>query len=371
MGQSVWLDYLSRNFIEDGSLKKTMAEDGVKGVTSNPSIFEKAIGHSSEYDKQIAQILKAGESDPKRIFRHLAVRDIQNGCDVLRPVYDATQGADGFVSMEVAPDLAHDTDATIKEARELWQAIARPNLMIKVPATKEGLPAIRDLTGDGINVNITLLFARPVYERVANAYIEGLEMLPRERDLSRVSSVASFFVSRIDTKVDGWIEDKIKAGSEEKGKLESLLGKVAIANAKLAYEQYKKLFSGERWSALAKRGARPQRLLWASTSTKNKAYSDVLYVETLIGPNTINTMPPETLEAYRDHGKPEATLEQNIDQARQTLDEFKQVGLSLDRATDELTVEGVEKFEEAATKLFAAIREKSAKLSGTAANAAE
>ncbi|HEX3810096.1 MAG TPA: transaldolase [Rhizomicrobium sp.] len=371
LGQSIWLDYLSRDFIEDGSLKKSLETDSVRGVTSNPSIFEKAIGHSAEYDKQIGEILKSGETDARKIFRKLAVRDIQNACDVLRPVYDATAGHDGFVSMEVSPDLALETEKTIQEARELWSAIAKPNLMIKVPGTKEGLPAIRKLIGEGINVNITLLFARPVYEQVANAYIEGLEALPRERDLGTVASVASFFVSRIDTKIDEWIEDKLKSGSEDQAKLKSLLGKVAIASAKLAYEQYKKIFSGERWAALAKRGARPQRLLWASTGTKNKAYSDVLYIETLIGPNTVNTVPVETLDAYRDHGKPEQTLEKDVDQARQVLDDLKQVGLSIDRATDELVDEGVGKFDDAANKLYAAIRDKAAKLSGADSKAAQ
>lgn len=363
-GQSVWLDFLARKFLADGSFQKLIDEDGIKGVTSNPSIFEKAIGHSEDYDDQIHATLRSGQTDSKTVFRALAVQDIQKAADILRPIYDKTKGADGFASYEVSPDLAGDTDGTIREARELWKVLARPNVMIKVPATQAGLPAIKQLTSEGINVNITLLFSRHVYAQVAEAYIAGLEAAPKNRDLSNISSVASFFVSRIDTKIDEWIEERLKnATPQDRPLLEGLRGKVAIANAKLAYEHYKKVFSGSRWDALAKRCARPQRLLWASTGTKNKAYSDVLYVDTLIGQNTVNTLPLETIEAYRDHGKPASTIEQDVEGAKTVLGDLERMGISLDRATDELVEEGVEKFAEAAQKLDTALKSKIKKFS--------
>lgn len=363
-GQSVWLDYLSRGFIAQGKFKKLIEEDGLKGVTSNPTIFEKAIGHSDEYDEEIQRLLRSGDKDVKSMFRTLAVHDVQSAADVLRSVYNATHRADGFASYEVSPDLADNTDATIKEARELWKLLARLNVMIKVPATQAGLPAIRQLTAEGVNINITLLFSRKVYGQVAEAFIAGLEDAPADRDLGSISSVASFFVSRIDTKIDGWIEQRLKnATAEDRSQLESLCGKVAITNAKLAYRQYKEIFSGPRWQALAKRGARPQRLLWASTGTKNKAYSDVLYAETLIGSNTVNTLPLETIEAFRDHGTAAPTLEKDVDEAETVLASLERAGISLDRATDELVEEGVEKFVESATKLDAALESKIEKFS--------
>ncbi|MGD0141766.1 MAG: bifunctional transaldolase/phosoglucose isomerase [Rhizomicrobium sp.] len=363
-GQSIWLDYLSRELLRSSDFNQAIVRDGLKGMTSNPSIFEKAISHGEEYDEDIKVYVERGE-DVGAIFRHLAVRDIQDSADAFKPVYDATKRGDGFISMEVSPYLAKDTAATIAEARSLWDEVHRENLMIKVPGTEQGIPAIRDLIGRGINVNVTLLFARSMYVKVAEAYLAGLESLDPKADLSRVASVASFFVSRIDTKADAAIDDKLKgnAGTGYDG-LAALRGKVAVANAKLAYQQYKTIFSGPRWDRLAARGARPQRLLWASTGTKNKAYSDILYVESLIGADTVNTMPPETMDAYRDHGKPAATLETNLDDARRVLAELEACGISLDRITDELVEDGVQQFSKAADKLYIALAQKRAKLLG-------
>ncbi|MEA2794285.1 MAG: transaldolase / glucose-6-phosphate isomerase [Bradyrhizobium sp.] len=362
-GQSVWLDFLARGFIAKGDLKKLIDTDGVKGVTSNPSIFEKAIGSSDEYDGAIAQALKSGDRPVAELFEQLAIEDIQHAADVLRPVYDDLKGADGFVSLEVSPYLAMDTKGTIAEAERLWKHVSRRNLMVKVPATPEGLPAIRQLIGEGISINITLLFSRDVYIQVAEAYLAGLEKyVAGGGDPSRVASVASFFVSRIDSAVDKQLDEKIARANDptEKERLAALKGKVAIANAKLAYQEYKRLFSGARWERLAAKGARPQRLLWASTGTKNKDYSDVLYVEELIGPNTINTMPPATLEAFRDHGKPRDSLEENIEDARRVLAELEKSGISLDAITADLVKDGVKQFADAADKLYGAVAHKRA-----------
>ncbi|HEY1299268.1 MAG TPA: transaldolase, partial [Stellaceae bacterium] len=292
-GQSVWLDFVSRDLLKSGGLTKLIAEDGLRGVTSNPSIFEKAIGHGDDYDAQIAQLQGGGDLDPGALFERLAVTDIQNGADALRPVYHQTQGRDGYISIEVSPYLAMDTGRTIEEARRLWHEVGRENLMVKIPATKPGLPAIRAMIAEGVNINITLLFSQQVYAEVAEAYLSGLETLvAKGGDPHRVASVASFFVSRIDTLVDEALDEKIAAaGPADKARLQALKGKVAIANAKLAYQLSHKIFSGERWQRLAQKGAQTQRLLWASTGTKNKAYSDVLYVEELIGPDTVNTIP--------------------------------------------------------------------------------
>src|ERR1700758_103347 len=325
-GQSVWLDFLARGFIAKGDLKKLIETDGVKGVTSNPSIFEKAIGSSDEYDSPIGKALKGGDRPVADLFEQLAVEDIQNAADVLRPVYDQFHGNDGFVSLEVSPYLAMDTKGTIAEAKRLWKDVRRKNLMVKVPATPEGLPAIEQLIGQGISINITLLFAQDVYRDVVEAYLKGLEKyVAKGGDPSHVASVASFFVSRIDSMVDKQLDEKIARANDpaEKARLAALKGKIAIANAKLAYQDYKKLITGERWQKLAAKGAKPQRLLWASTGTKNKEYSDVLYVEELIGPNTINTMPPATLEAFRDHGALRDSLEEDIDEARHVLEELE------------------------------------------------
>jgi transaldolase / glucose-6-phosphate isomerase len=363
-GQAVWLDFLSRGFIAKGGLKKLVDNDGLRGVTSNPSIFEQAIGHSDEYDDAIARMLDAQDRGVGEIFERLAVEDIKRATDVLRPVYDATHGADGYVSIEVSPYLAKDTQGTIDEAKRLWHEVDRKNLLIKVPGTQQGLPAIRDLIADGINVNITLLFAQQVYEQVAEAYLSGLEALAaRDGDVSQIASVASFFVSRIDTAVDKLLDEKIVKANDpdEKARLNALKGKVAVANAKLAYQRYKRLFSGERWKALAAKGARVQRLLWASTGTKNKAYSDVLYVDELIGPDTVNTMPTATMDAFRDHGKLRDALEDNVADAQRVLGDLGRAGISLDAVTDKLVEEGVRLFADAADKLLAAVAQKRAK----------
>ncbi|AWM09302.1 bifunctional transaldolase/phosoglucose isomerase [Bradyrhizobium symbiodeficiens] len=368
-GQAVWLDFLARGFIAKGDLKRLIETDGVKGVTSNPSIFEKAIGSSDEYDAPIGKALKRGDRTVADLFEAVAVEDIQNAADVLRPVYDRLKGGDGYVSLEVSPYLALDTSGTVTEARRLWKSVGRKNLMVKVPATPEGLPAIEELIGDGISINITLLFSRAVYLQVAEAYIAGLEKyVAGGGDPSHVASVASFFVSRIDSVVDKQLDDKIARANDpsEKERLAALKGKVAIANAKVAYQDYKRLFSGARWDKLAAKGARPQRMLWASTGTKNKDYSDVLYVEELIGPDTINTVPPATLDAFRDHGKPRDSLEENVEDAHRVLEELERSGVSLDAITEELVKDGVKQFADAADKLYGAVAHKRATVLGAA-----
>jgi transaldolase / glucose-6-phosphate isomerase len=368
-GQSVWLDFLARGFVTKGDLSKLVAADGVKGVTSNPSIFEKAIGSSDEYDGAIGRALRKGDRPVADLFEQLAVEDIQNAADVLRPVYDRLKEHDGFVSLEVSPYLAMDTKATIAEAKRLWKDVRRKNLMVKVPGTSEGLPAIEHLTAEGLSINITLLFSQDVYIEVAEAYLKGLEKLvAKGGDPSHVASVASFFVSRIDTAVDKQLDEKIARANDpaEKERLAALKGKVAIANAKLAYQEYKRLFAGARWEKLAAKGARPQRLLWASTGTKNKEYSDVLYVEELIGANTVNTVPPATLDAFRDHGKIRDSLEENIDEARHILGQLERSGISLDAITRELVKDGVKLFADAADKLYGAVAYKRATVLGSA-----
>jgi transaldolase/glucose-6-phosphate isomerase len=368
-GQAVWLDFLARGFIAKGDLKRLIETDGVKGVTSNPSIFEKAIGSSDEYDAPIGKALKRGDRTVADLFEAVAVEDIQNAADVLRPVYDRLKGGDGYVSLEVSPYLAMDTAGTVTEARRLWKDVNRKNLMVKVPATPEGLPAIEQLIGEGISINITLLFSKAVYLQVAEAYIAGLETyVAGGGDPSHVASVASFFVSRIDSVVDKQLDEKIARANDpsEKERLAALKGKIAIANAKLAYQDYKRLFSGPRWEKLAAKGARPQRMLWASTGTKNKDYSDVLYVEELIGPDTINTVPPATLDAFRDHGKPRDSLEENVEDARRVLEELERSGISLDTITEELVKDGVKLFADAADKLYGAVAHKRAVVLGPA-----
>ena len=370
-GQAVWLDFLARGFVAKGELKTLIERDGVKGVTSNPSIFEKAIGSSDEYDGAIGRALQKADRPIADLFEYLAVEDIQNAADVLRPVYDRCNGNDGFVSLEVSPYLAMDTQGTIAEAMRLWKDVRRPNLMVKVPATPEGLPAIERLTGKGISINITLLFSQKVYIQVAEAYLKGLEKLVvKGGDPSHVASVASFFVSRIDTAIDKQLDEKIARANDpaEKERLSALKGKVAIANAKLAYQEYKRLFAGPRWERLAAKGAKPQRLLWASTGTKNKDYSDVLYIEELIGPNTVNTVPPATLDSFRDHGKPRDSLEENIEEARNILSQLERSGISLDAITEELVKDGVKLFADAADKLYGAVAHKRASMLGPAIN---
>jgi transaldolase/glucose-6-phosphate isomerase len=360
-GQSVWLDYIRRSLIASGELKRLVEEDGLAGVTSNPAIFEKAIEGSNDYAAAIDEIAKQDPGlDAKKVYERLAIKDIQDAADVLRPVYESTQSHDGYVSLEVSPDLANDTDATIAEARHLWKAVARPNVMIKVPATPAGLPAIRTLIGEGININVTLLFARDAYEAVAHAYIEGLEGRARDgQPIARIASVASFFVSRIDTAADALLEAKLKADEKDRGRLEALLGKVAIANAKLAYQSYKRIFSGPRWEALQEKGAQTQRVLWASTGTKNPHYRDVLYVEELVGPDTVDTVPPDTLAAFRDHGQPRASLEEDVAGAAQVLEDLEKAGISLKKITDDLLTDGVKKFVEPFTKLVKAVERRS------------
>ena len=363
LGQSVWLDFLSRELVTKGGVQKLIAEDGIGGMTSNPSIFQKSLSQGTDYDADIKKYVEEGQ-DVGLIFRNLSISDIRHAADALRPIYDRTQGADGFISIEVSPYIAHDTDASIAEAKSLWDEIAKPNLMVKVPGTKEGAPAIRELIGEGININVTLLFALDAYQAVVDAYIDGLEKRPAGEDLSKISSVASFFLSRIDTMADDLIDAKLKdTPGEASEKLAGLRGKVAIASARVAYQMFKKNFSGARWEKLAARGARPQRLLWASTGTKNKAYSNTLYVDTLIGPQTVNTMPPETMDAFRDHGNPKAnTIEDDVAGADQVLKDLKAGGISLDKITDDLVVDGVAKFAEAADKLYGALAQKREKI---------
>jgi transaldolase/glucose-6-phosphate isomerase len=360
-GQSIWLDFISRKMISSGQLARLVADEGVVGLTSNPTIFEKAIDGSNEYVAQIEDIRRETPELPARqVYEKLITKDIQDAADVLRPVFDRTRGGDGYVSVEVSPGVADDTNATVAEARNLWQVVARPNLMIKVPGTGAGVPAVRALTADGINVNITLLFARDMYEAVAGAYIEGLEDRSKrpgaEGAIDRIASVASFFVSRIDTSVDKLLDAKMDLASDsERERLERLHGKAAIANARLAYQSYKRIFAGKRWDALAAKGARKQRLLWASTSVKNPRYRDVMYVEELIGADTIDTMPVETLAAFREHGKARASLEADVEQAKKTLAELEAAGVSLRAVTDALVLDGIKKFQEPYDKMIASL----------------
>src|SRR6266446_5469805 len=345
-GQSVWLDFLSRDLFRSSELNRLIAEDGLRGMTSNPSIFEKAIGHGDDYDAQIAELEAAGDLDPGTLFERLAITDIQHAADALRPVYDQTQRRDGYVSIEVSPYLAMQTGATIDEARRLWREAGRDNVMIKIPATRPGLPAIQTMIAEGVNINITLLFSQKVYAEVAEAYISGLEtFVGKGGDPHKVASVASFFVSRIDTMVDEALDKRIAATADpgEKRRLEGLKGKVAIANAKLAYQLYKRLGEGERWRRLAQQGAQTQRLLWASTGTKNKAYSDVLYVEELLGPDTVNTMPPATMDAFRDHGRLRPSLEEDVAGAAAVMEALAGAGISIDDITARLVNDGVQK----------------------------
>ena len=369
--QSIWLDYLSRHLIVSGGLKKLIDEDGLAGITSNPSIFNKAIVGSSDYDESLRKAEEEGDCDVMTLYERLAVEDIKKAADVLKPVFDATGGADGFVSLEVSPYIADDSEATVLEARRLWKAIDRENLMIKVPATEAGLPAVRQLLGEGININITLLFARAVYAQVAEAYLAGMEhYVAQGGNAQKLASVASFFVSRIDTAVDKLIDEQLKKRTPggECDALKGLHGKIAIANAKVAYEDYKRIFSGARWEKLRAQGARTQRLLWASTSTKNPAYPDTLYIEEMIGPDTINTMPPETMDAYRDHGKPRPSLEENIAAAHHMLGTLAHFGISLDAVTTKLTADGVRLFSDAFDELLGGIERKRAAMLGSALN---
>ncbi|MFP5306735.1 MAG: transaldolase [Gammaproteobacteria bacterium] len=359
-GQSIWLDYIRRDLVAGGALQRLIDDDGISGLTSNPAIFEKAIGGSQDYDVALSALVASGERDPSVLFERLAVEDIRAAADLLEPVYRDSAGADGYVSLEVSPHLAMDEAATVREARRLWRAVDRPNLMIKVPGTPPGIAAVCRLVGEGVNINVTLLFAREAYRAVADAYIRGLEtFVAGGGDPARVASVASFFVSRIDTAVDAELGRRLAtADAAERGALEALAGRVAVANAKLAYADYRTICAQPRWQALLARGARPQRLLWASTGTKNPQYSDVLYVESLIGPETVNTVPPATLDAFRDHGQAAPRLAEDIDGARAVIGALAAAGLSLDAITDRLVVEGVQLFVDAHDKLLAAVAAK-------------
>jgi len=369
-GQSIWLDYLHRGILQDGELDRLIAEDGLKGVTSNPTIFQKAIGGGGAYDAEIKTLLAAKDAEPGELYEQLAVSDIQSAADHFRPTYDRLNGADGFVSLEVSPKLADDTAATVAEARRLWRAVNRPNLMIKVPGTKAGTPAIRQLISEGINVNVTLLFGIQAYLDVAEAHTAGLEAFKAAGgDVAKVHGVASFFVSRIDTAIDKAIDARVAANDPESSALKALRGRVAIANAKVAYQRHLELIGQDRWKALASAGAQPQRMLWASTGTKDPTYSDVLYVETLIGPNTINTMPPATLDAFRDHGKVAPTLQADLDEARQILAEAQRLGLDLDGVTDQLVVDGVKLFAKSFDELLTTLAAKRLQLKGEAPTA--
>lgn len=351
-GQSVWIDYIRRQFILDGGLQSAI-DEGVRGVTSNPAIFEKAIAHSDDYDEQIQDLVAEGKST-EEIYEALAIKDIQMSADILHPIYDESNGIDGYVSLEVNPTLANDTDGTIAEARDLFAKVDRDNVMIKVPATDAGIPAIKTLIGEGIPVNVTLMFSLQDYDNVAGAYLDGLELLDANGgDLTKVASVASFFVSRVETDMDDAIE---ATGNTE------LLGTIAVANTKLAYKRFKDWFSGPRWDALAVKGATVQRPLWASTSTKNEAYSDVKYVDELIGPHTVNTMPPNTKEAFKDHGTVARTIELDVDKAQEQVNQLAELGIDYDAITQNLQDVGVEKFEKPFASLMESIREKSEKI---------
>lgn len=359
LGQSVWLDLIRRNMLTPGGeMQKLIENDGVRGVTSNPAIFEKAINGSSDYDNEIRALGKKGRNTSE-IYESLAIDDVGRAADFFRPLYDSTKGADGFVSIEVSPRLANDTDGTITEARRLWKALNRPNIMIKVPGTKAGLPAVKTLLGEGINVNITLLFAVERYEEVLEAFIRALEdRVKRGEPIDRIASVASFFLSRIDTLLDPQIQKIADAGGPKSDIAKTLPGTIAVANAKQAYQKYEIVSSTDRWKRLAAKGARPQRLLWASTSAKNPKYSDTMYVEPLIGPDTVNTMPMETVDAYRDHGKPGCRIREDLIDAQRKLAQLKEIGIDLGSATQQLEDEGVKKFVDPFDKLLASLETK-------------
>jgi transaldolase/glucose-6-phosphate isomerase len=365
-GQSLWLDYIRRDLLTSGKLKTMIAEDGLRGMTSNPSIFEKAIGDSSLYDDMLKSLAARPDLSVTARYEQIAIRDIQDAADILKPVYESSNFHDGFVSLEVSPLLALETQKTLDEARRLHKAVNRENVMIKVPGTAEGIPAIRQLIGEGININVTLLFAQEVYVKVAEAYVAGLEDLQKNGgDLKKMAGVASFFISRIDTLVDSMIDDKLKntKDAQQQALLKSLLGKVAIANGKLTYQRYQKIFSGPRWEALAAKGAQTQRVLWASTSTKNPAYRDVMYVEELIGPDTVNTMPPATVDAFRDHGRLRKSLTEDVPAAQKVMDDLAKAGISMQEVTTKLTTDGVKLFADAFHKLLAVV-EKSVEQKG-------
>src|SRR5271165_1677941 len=354
-GQSPWMDYIRRDLLTSGELKKMIENDGLRGMTSNPAIFEKSITGSTLYS-DILNAPDAKSLDAKGLYERIAIRDVQDACDIFKSVYQQSKRRDGYVSLEVSPYLANDTEGTLEEARRLWKAVGRENLMIKVPATPEGIPAIRQLLEEGLNINITLLFAQSTYEKVAEAFIAALEArAAKGLDVSHIASVASFFVSRIDTLVDSKVDElKKTASGGAKDLLESVRGKIAIANAKLTYRKYEELFGGPRWRALAGKGAQTQRLLWASTSTKNPKYRDVIYVEELIGADTVDTIPPATFDAFRDHGKLRNSLTENVPGAAEIMANLAKCGISMKEATDKLLEDGVKIFHDSFVKLIAA-----------------
>src|SRR5262252_2266187 len=355
-GQSPWLDFIRRNILLNGDLKKMIANDGLRGMTSNPAIFEKAITAGDDYN-DIIKAPDAKSSTAMALYEKIAIRDVQDAADIFSSVYEETKGRDGFVSLEVSPNLAFDTQATLDEARRLWKAVNRPNIMIKIPGTPQGLPAIREALEEGININITLLFAQSAYEQVAEAYIAALEArVAKGQDVSHIASVASFFVSRIDSLVDSTIDTKLKTetDSAKKALLESLRGKVAIANARRTYAKYQEIIATPRWKALAAKGAQTQRLLWASTSTKNPKYRDVLYVEELIGADTVDTVHPATFDAFREHGKLRESLTEDVAGAAKHMEDLAKVGISMKEVTDKLLADGVRLFADAFRTLLEA-----------------
>lgn len=360
LGQSVWYDNIDRSQLASGQFKRMLSEDSITGVTANPTIFEKSVSGGNAYDEQMNQLIQAGKST-NEIYEVMIIQDIRTVADLLRPIYDRTNGLDGYVSLEVSPELAHDTDGTIKEVRRFYKMVDRPNLMIKIPGTPEGLPAIRQALLEGININITLIFSLETYKEVAEAYISAMEERNGAgQDISTIGSVASFFVSRVDTLVDKMLEDKAKATSDsaEQQKYKSLEGKAAIANARIVYQEFKKIFHSPRFESLKHSGAHVQRPLWASTSTKNPAYRDVLYAEELIGPDTVDTMPLETIEKFSDHGQVRLSIEDNIPQSHAELDALEQVGIHYDQVTKQLQDEGVQKFADSFHQLFKSIDDK-------------
>lgn len=367
-GQSIWMDNLTRDIVKSGDLKDMVENQGICGITSNPAIFEKAIAGNVIYDADIEAGIKA-KLPTYKIYESLVFDDIRNACDILRPVYDASEGLDGYVSIEVPPTIAHDTEATIKEARRYYKEIGRENVMIKIPGTSSGLPAVEQVISEGINVNVTLLFSVDSYIESAWAYIRGLEKRAAEgKDISKISSVASFFLSRIDSNIDGKIDSKLKAGVDDinlEAKLKSVKGKVAIANAKIAYQEYKKIIKSDRWKALSAKGANVQRLLWASTGTKDPSYSDVMYVDELVGPDTVNTLPPNTIEACADHCDVDNRVETKVDEAYQLIESLKDpdINIDLDKVMEELLIDGIDKFVKPFESLMNSLEEKVSNLS--------
>ncbi len=361
LGQSVWLDNLSRKLMESGELKRLIDEEGLTGITSNPTIFQKAITGSIDYDTSLRRMLDQGIRDEKELFLGLAIEDVSRAADMLWPVYQSTKGLDGFVSIEVSPDLAYNTEVTIAEARRLFSTIGKKNILVKVPATQQGLPAIEQLTSEGVNVNITLLFSVKRYEEVAEAYLRGLEKRANQgKPIHEITSVASFFVSRVDTLSDKLLEARISsAGSKaEKDKISALLGKAAVANAKIAYEKYKGIFAGKRFNALKEKRGRIQRLLWGSSGTKNPKYSDIKYVQELIGPDSINTMPETTMMAFKDHGQVKITIEDSLEEAERLFPELRSIGVDIDEVAEQLEREGVQLFSDSFFSLLKEIAKK-------------